>query len=116
LAFSGAIMLATLSVAFTNMAQDSDVLPPADQERVAEALEDDAELMSNSQLEALLVDQPDEIQDEIIRINDDTRPLALQVALVVPLVAGLLGLLTSFRMMRLPDPQPSEAAEGMLLG
>ena len=36
LAFAGAIMLATLSVAFTNMAEASDVLPPADQQQVAE--------------------------------------------------------------------------------
>ena len=31
LAFAGAIMLATLSFAFTNMAEDSKVLPPAEQ-------------------------------------------------------------------------------------
>ena len=35
LAFSGAVMLATLSIAFTNMAESSSVLPPADQQRVA---------------------------------------------------------------------------------
>jgi hypothetical protein len=34
----------------------------------------------------------------------------------VPLLAGLLGLFAGFRMMRLPDPKPSEAAEGMVLG
>jgi EmrB/QacA subfamily drug resistance transporter len=116
LAFAGAIMLATLSIAFTQLAQDSKVLPPADQQRVADALEDDAEVMSNTQLEELLADEPEPIQDEIIRINTDARPLALQVALLVPLLAGLIGLLNSFRMMRLPDPAPSEAAEAMALG
>ena len=35
LAFAGAIMLATLSIAFTQKAQDSTVLPPAAQEQVA---------------------------------------------------------------------------------
>jgi hypothetical protein len=35
------------------------------------------------------------------------------VALLIPLVAGLLGLLNSLRMRRLPDPKPSAAAEGM---
>jgi hypothetical protein len=34
----------------------------------------------------------------------------------VPLVAGLLGLLTAFRMTRLPDPKPSAAAESVLGG
>ena len=56
LAFAGAIMLATLSFAFTRMAEDSSVLP-AEQQQVAAALEDDAELMSNTQLE-VLVGQP----------------------------------------------------------
>ena len=101
-------MLATLSIAFTQMAEDSTVLPPAAQEQVAEALEDDAEVMSNTALEEQLAEQPPEIQAEIIRINTDARPLALQVALLVPILAGLLGLLNGFRMMRRPDPAPSE--------
>ena len=116
LAFGGAVMLATLSIAFTEMARDSNVLPAADQDRVADRLEDDAEVMSNTQLEELLADQPAEIQDEIVDINTDARPLALQVALLIPLLAGLLGLFNSFRMMRLPDPAPSEHAEAMALG
>ena len=115
LAFGGAIMLATLSLAFTNLAQESSVLPPAEQQRVADVLEEDAEVMSNTALEELLAGQPEEIQDEVIRINTEARPLALQVALAIPLLAGLLGLLLSFRMARLPDPAPSEAAEMMAL-
>ena len=111
LAFAGAIMLATLSIAFTQLAQDSTVLPPAAQEQVAQALEDDAEVMSNTQLQKQLADQPAEIHDEIIRINTDARPLALQVALLVPILAGLLGLLNAFRMLRRPDPAPSATAE-----
>jgi hypothetical protein len=116
LAFAGAIMLATLAISFTTMAQDSTVLPPADKERVAVALEEDAELMSNTQLTQLLEDEPPQIQAEIIRINSEARPLALQVALLVPIIAGLLGLLNSFRMSRLPDLKPSSAAEGMSIG
>jgi MFS family permease len=116
LAFAGAIMLATLSITFTDMARASTVLPPSDQERVAQALEDDAQVLSNTQLEQQLAGQPEEIQDEIVRINTDARPLALQVALLIPILAGLVGLLNSFRMMRLPDPTPSGSAEGIALG
>jgi Major Facilitator Superfamily len=116
LAFAGAIMLATLAFSFTNMAQDSAVLPPGDKERVAVALEEDAEVMSNIQLVQLLEDEPPQIQAEIIRINTEARPLALQVALLVPIIAGLLGLLNSFRMSRLPDLKPSSAVEGMSIG
>ena len=56
------------------------------------------------------------MQEEIIDINTDARPIALQIALLVPLLAGLLGLFTAFRMTRLPDPEPSGAAETMLAG
>ena len=115
LAFAGAIMLATLSFSFTHMADNSAVLPPADKQQVATVLEDDAEIMSNTQLEQLLADEPPEIQAEIIRINTDAQHIALQVALIVPLVAALLGLAVSMRMMRQPDPEPSGAGE-MVLG
>jgi hypothetical protein len=116
LAFAGAIMLATLAFAFTALAQNSAVLSPTEQERVAMALEEDAEVMSNTQLTDVLEGQPPQVQVEIIRINTEARPLALQVALLVPMIAGLLGLLNSFRMSRLPDITPSAAAEGMALG
>ena len=115
LAFAGAIMLATLSIAFGALAEDSTVLAPAEKQRVAQVLEHDAQVMSNTQVEELLASQPPATQDEIIRINTEARPLALQVALLIPALAGLAGLVISFRMMRQPDPTPSSAAEGMTL-
>lgn len=116
LAFAGAVMLATLSLTFTAMAESSEVLPPDLQGQVAQVLEDDAEVMSNTELESLLTGQPPAIREEIVRINTDARPPALQAALLVPILAGLLGLLTSFRMMREPDAPPaaSGAPPGML--
>lgn len=116
LALAGGVMLATLSLTFTAMAYSSTVLPPDDQAAVAAALEEDAEVMSNAQLEALLVDQPPEIQAEIIRINTEARNIALQVALLVPLLAGILGFFTAGQMMRQPDITPSASIEGLALG
>jgi EmrB/QacA subfamily drug resistance transporter len=113
LAFAGAIMLASLSLLFTHMANESDVLTSAQKGQVADALQHDAEVMSNTKLEQQLAGQPEETQDEIIRINTDARPRALQIALLVPILAALAGLLVSFRMLRLPDPVPSSAVEGM---
>jgi hypothetical protein len=98
------------------MANSSTVFTPDQQQQVAAALETDAEVMTNTALEQQLAGQPEQIQDEIIRINTDARPLALQVALLIPLLAGLIGLFSSFRMMRLPDPKSSGSAEGMILG
>ncbi|HET9250381.1 MAG TPA: MFS transporter, partial [Actinomycetota bacterium] len=99
----------------TSKANDSAVLPPEDKVRVAEALEEDAQVMSNTQLEELVVEEP-EIEDELVRINTEARPFALQVALLVPLIAALLGLAIGFRMRKLPDPAASSAGEGMLMG
>ena len=67
-------------------------------------------------LERLLEGQPPDVQDEILRINEDARPVALRIALLVPLVAALLGLLAAFGMTRLPDQEPSAAAETLLAG
>ena len=51
LAMAGGLMLAALSVSFTQMTENSDVIPAAQQQQIAAALEDDAEVMSNTQLE-----------------------------------------------------------------
>ena len=69
-------------------------------------------MMSDVQLEELLVDQPEAIQDEILDINTEARDLSLQVALLVTLLAALIGVANAFRMMRLPDPAPTNAGEG----
>jgi EmrB/QacA subfamily drug resistance transporter len=116
LAFAGAIMLASLSFGFTNQARSSAVLSPTEQDQVATALEHDAEFMSNTALEQRLAGQPEDVQAEIIRINTDVRPRALQVALLVPLIAALLGLGNSFRMMSLPDPEASGSVTETTLG
>jgi MFS family permease len=116
LAFAGAIMLASLSLVFTNKANSSDVLTPAQQDHVADRLEHNAEVLTNTDLQKLLAGQTPAVQQEILRINTDARPVALQIALLVPLIAGLLGLVNGFRMTRLADPKPSAAAEGMLMG
>jgi EmrB/QacA subfamily drug resistance transporter len=114
LAFAGAIMLASLSLIFTHMADSSTVLSPTEQEQVATGLEKNAEVMTNTKLEELLVGQPADVQAEIIHINTKARPRALQIALLIPLMAALLGLIQSFRMTRLPDPEPSSGGEEMM--
>jgi hypothetical protein len=109
-------MLATLSFAFTTMSENSTVFTPAQQQQVSDVLEHDAQVMSNTDLALLLEGQPADVQAEIIRINTDARPLALQVALLVPLLASLIGLITGFRMVRTPEPEPSGSTEGLVLG
>jgi MFS family permease len=116
LALGGGVLLAALSFAFVSLTESSDVIPQDEQEQIADALEDNAQLVSTTQLEEQLESQPDDIVDEILGINSDAGALALQVAMLVPIGACLLGFANSFRMMRLPDFAPSEAAEGVLGG
>ena len=103
LAFAGAILLAALAPIFSSMATASTVLPEADQQQIVQTLEHDAQVVSNTQLEEQLADQPQAVVDEVIRINTEARPIALQIALLVPLVAGLIGFGITFRMSRLPE-------------
>jgi EmrB/QacA subfamily drug resistance transporter len=116
LAAAGAIMLAALAISFTNMSQASTVLAPEQQEQVAVALEEDAQILSDTQVTELLVGQTPEVQEEIIRINTDARNIALQIALLVPLLASALGLANSFRMVSLPEPEALSSTEGLLGG
>ncbi|MDN4613119.1 MFS transporter [Leifsonia sp. F6_8S_P_1B] len=116
LAFAGAIMLATLASTFGAASASSTVLAGDEKQQVAAALEEDAQVMSNTHLEEQLAGQPEDVQAEIIRINTDSRPIALQIALCVPIVAGLAGIAISLRMRRLPDPAPSDTGERMSLG
>ncbi|HET6831251.1 MAG TPA: MFS transporter [Solirubrobacterales bacterium] len=111
LALAGAVLLAAISIGFTDEAESSTVLDPTETQQVSTVLEDDAQVMSNSQLEELLAGQPDDVREEIVSINTDVRPRALQIALLVPLLAALIGLVLGFRIVRLPDRQSMSEPE-----
>jgi MFS family permease len=111
LAFAGAIMLATLAAGFTALADASTVLTEEQQQQISTVLEEDAELMSNTGLEELLVEETPEVSAEMIRINTEARHLALQVALLIPILAGVGGILNGFRM---PDPVAAGSGETLL--
>jgi len=116
LALAGAVMLGTLALLFTNMANASTVLTTDQKAAVSQELDQNAELLSNSDLQAQIADQPADVQAEIIRINTEARPIALQISLLVPLLVGIFGFLASLRMARLPDIKPSAAAEEFAFG
>ncbi len=116
LALGGSLMLISLAFNFTALTNDSTVLPPEDKEQIATVLDQDAEIMSTTALEAQLAGEPEAIQVEVIRINDEARSRALQVALLVPLLAGLIGLFNSFRMVGLPEVKPKADIEAYSMG
>ena len=116
LAMAGGLMLAALSFGFTNLTENSTVIPPAQQQQIAATLEDDAEVMSNTALAEQIAGQPPEVEAEVLAINTEARNRSLQVALVIPLLAALLGFANSIRMLRLPDIKPSAALDGTDFG
>ena len=116
LAVAGGVMLAALSVSFTDMTDASTVIPPDQKAQIAQTLEDDAQVMSNTQIDALVGEEPEAVREEILRINTHARDVSLQVAMLVSVLASLIGLLNSFRMMRLPEITPTVSAEGTTLG
>src|SRR6476646_9080158 len=116
LAMAGGLMLWALALSFTHLTNESTVIPQAQQQQISAELESDAEVMSNTQLQQQIADEPQHIQDAILAINTDARNRSLQVALLVPALASLLGLANSFRMRRLPDIKPAAPLEGLDLG
>ena len=116
LAMAGGLMLAALSFSFTNLTENSTVIPQAQQQQIAATLEDEAEVMSNSALAEQIAGETPEVEAAVLEINDEARNRSLQVALLVPLLAALLGFANSIRMLRLPDIKPSAALEGTDFG
>ncbi|HWO83559.1 MAG TPA: MFS transporter [Solirubrobacterales bacterium] len=116
LAVAGGVLLAVLALSFTNLTEASSVIPANQQQQIADKLDEDAEVTSNARLEQLHAEEPEAVQDEVVRINTEATNRSLQVALFVPIFAGLIGLFNSSRMMRLREIEPRAAIEGATLG
>jgi hypothetical protein len=109
---AGGIMLAVLSFSFTHMTDNGAVIASAQREQIATTLEDNAEVMSNTQLAALLAPraQGRRWRDPSVQPGI-ARPIAAG-ALLVPLLASLGEFVNGFRMRRLPDIEPVANREG----
>ena len=116
LAVAGGVLLATLSIAFTNMTNESTVIPSAQKQEISKTLEHDAQVVSNTQLEAELANETPAVRAEVLSINKRATDLALQVALLIPIIAGLIGIFGGFRMVRLPDIEPVASTDAAGFG
>ena len=110
-AVAGAVMVSVLITGVTSLTQASQVLPPAAKDQIAVALQGDVATLSDAQVTAALAGQPQEIVDEVVRINADARDRAMGWSMVVLGLVALLGLGVS---LRLPKgrlrPEPEAAA------
>lgn len=116
LAMAGGILLATLSFSFTNLTNASNLIPPNQKQQISQQLETNAEVVSNSQLQSSISSQPQNVQNEVLKINKTATHRALQVALLIPLLASVIGFINGFRMEALPDIKPSSAVETAMAG
>jgi hypothetical protein len=108
-AVAGAVMVSVLIAGVTTLTQESQVLPVSTKDQIATAMQGDVALLSNSQVEAALVGQPQEVVDEVVAINAAARNRALGAAQLVLGLVALLGLVVS---LRLPKDvgQPAQAS------
>ena len=116
LAVAGGVMLWALALSFTHQTEASVVIPPTQQQQISAEMEHDAEVMSNTQLQQQITGEPKAVQTEVLAINTHARNLSLQIALLIPALASLLGLANAFRMLRLPDVTPTADIDGVGLG
>ncbi len=98
LAVAGGVLLATLSLSFTNLVNENDAIPAAQKQQLTSKLETSAEVVSNSQLQTALVGEPQAVREAVLEINETATHRALQIALAVPAIAAITGLLISLHM------------------
>jgi MFS family permease len=100
---AGAVLVAALISGVSSGTQDSDVLPPAEKQEIAAALEEDVSAVSDQQIQAQLAGRPQDIVDEVTRINAEARNRALGLALLSVALIGTIGLIAAIGL-------PSETA------
>ena len=114
LAMAGGIMLAVLSFTFTNLTEYSKVIPPGatatDREHARRRRGSDEQHQARQTCSST---SPKTSKPRFSDINSEARDRSLQVALLVPMLASLIGLVNGFRMRRLPDIEPAANLEGM---
>jgi MFS family permease len=106
-AVAGSVLVAGIIFGVTGMTRDSTVLDPADKDRIAEALEGDVTALSDQQIEEALDGEPQDVVDEVVRINAEARNEALGLALATIGIAGLLGLGAAVLLPRARRPAPT---------
>lgn len=91
-AIAGAVLVSTLIVGVTSRAEESTVLSEPEQVELSAAMEEQVSALSDTQVEEALAGRPQEVVDEVTRINRESRNEALGYALIAVAVAGMIGL------------------------
>jgi MFS family permease len=91
-AVAGAVLVSALISGVTNLTTESNVLSPDQKVQVTDALQGTVSAVSDAQVEELLAGQPEDVRNEVVRINREARDRALGLALAAVGVVALIGL------------------------
>ncbi len=99
-ALLGAILIAALSFGILGLTRESKILTEDKKRDVHAAVQKDVSVMSDSALTEDLKGQPEEIKQEVVRINDRANKRAFGITTIAAAIIGLLALIVSLFMPR----------------
>lgn len=97
-ALIGSVLLTSLNTNIAYSIQQSEIIPENIKVQVASSAQLDIQYMSDTQAQQALVDQPEDVSQELLRINAQARVAAFQQAILVVAFLGLLAFILSRRL------------------
>lgn len=94
-ALMGSIVIAGLVVGATALIEDSTVIPEDLKPSVISAVEENAQFLSDEELQAVLIDAPPEVSQEILRINEIARIQGIKTSLWGLVIFAVFGIIIS---------------------
>jgi hypothetical protein len=95
-ALLGSILIAGLLFSATNLVEESTVIAEGLKPDLIMALEQNVRFISDTELENILKDAPQDTADEILKINEIARIDGMKLSLFAAMAIGVLGLIISF--------------------
>ena len=95
-ALMGSIVIAGLVVGATALIDDSTVIPEDLKPAVISSVEENARILSDEELTAILKDAPPDLSQEILRINEIARIEGIKASLWGLVVFAVFGIIASF--------------------
>ncbi len=108
-AISGVLLIGTLLIASTNAINQNTTLNNAQKDQLKSAYSTQAQIVSNTQIEAATANQPAEVSQAVVDINAQARQKALSSTFILLAVLSGLGLLATIK---LPANKPGPKALG----
>jgi MFS family permease len=91
-AIAGAVLISALIAGINSRVDDSTVLSDSEKQEVSAAMEGSVSAVSDAQVQEALAGRPQEVIDEVTRINREARDRALGFALISVALFSLIGL------------------------